>query len=173
MTSGRKAAGRRSLAAFWTALETLMVLLFLAMLAAMFLQVVARYAIGVGVPWTDETSRFLFVGQIFLGAAIAQRQGAQIRITVLLDLLPDTLRRALEIVSDLLLVAIALGLIFGAWGMAIRTADVAASTIDVSVSWLYTVQMVGVGIIALLAARDVWLTLTGSSRARDGGGGGA
>ncbi len=143
--------------AFWGAVEGVVVVCFVGMLAVMFLQVLARYALGVGVPWTDETSRFLFIGEIFLGAAIAQRNGAQITITVLLDILPDAARRTCEVASDLLVLAISLGLAWGAWGMIDRTASVMASTVPIPFAVLYAVQGIGILMVGALAARDAWV----------------
>lgn len=153
--------GRSSPASiFWTVIEVLMVLSFLGMLAVMFVQVVSRYAIGAGVPWTDETSRFLFIAEIFLGAAIAQRYGEQIRIVVLLDVLPNKVRRVFEIISHLCVIAISGGLIWGAWGMMSRTAQVMASTLPVPFAWLYGVQALGIVLLVLLVVRDMWRDIT-------------
>lgn len=154
MTSNRTAL-RSPTAVFWAAIETTMVVCFIGMLAVMFVQVVARYAVGAGVPWTDETSRYLFIGEIFLGAAIAQRYGEQIRITVLLDVLPDKLRRAMEIFSNLCVIAIAGGLVFGAYGMVQRTSNVMASTLPIPFAVLYAVQGLGIVLLVLLVLRDV------------------
>ncbi|KMK65051.1 TRAP transporter small permease [Puniceibacterium sp. IMCC21224] len=145
---------------FWTAVEVIMVASFLGMLAVMFIQVVARYAIGAGVPWTDETSRFLFIAEIFLGAAIAQRYGEQIRIVVLLDVLPSKVRQIFEIVSHVLVILIAAGLVWGSWGMIDRTSSVMASTLPVPFAWLYAVQGVGVVLMVLLVMRDLWKDIT-------------
>ena len=145
---------------FWTFVEALMVLSFLGMLAVMFIQVVSRYAIGAGVPWTDETSRFLFIVEIFLGAAIAQRYGEQIRIIVLLELLPRQARRIFEILSHICVILISAGLIWGAWGMMQRTASVMASTLPVPFAALYGVQSLGIILLVLLVCRDLWKDVT-------------
>ncbi|NDW04433.1 TRAP transporter small permease subunit [Jiella sp. 40Bstr34] len=140
-----------------------MTLAFIGMLVVMFVQVAARYVFAVGVPWTDETSRFLFIGEIFLGAAIAQRAGAQIRITILLDMLPRSARRVFDVIGDLLTVAIAGALVWGAVGMMQRTGSVSASTIPVSFSTLYLIQAIGIAMLVLLVLRDLVLTLFGRS----------
>ncbi len=142
--------------AFWRVVEIVMVGCFIGMLAVMFVQVASRYAFGIGVPWTDETSRFLFIGEIYLGAAIAQRYASQIRITVLLDVVPPNVRRICEGVSDILVAAISLGLAWGSWGMIDRTMNVMASTLPISFAVLYGVQGIGIVMVAVLALRDAW-----------------
>ncbi len=139
---------------FWTVIETAMILAFITMLGVMFVQVTSRYALGVGVPWTDETSRFLYITQIFLGVAVAQRYGAHIRITIMMDLLPPRLRRAAEAFSDILVLVITFALIVGAYRMMGRTSGVLASTLPVSMAMIYAVQGLGILLYALLVARD-------------------
>ncbi|WP_245413896.1 TRAP transporter small permease [Fulvimarina endophytica] len=151
----------RAAGAFWWALDALVIAMFVGMLVVMFIQVASRYALGVGVPWTDETSRFLFIGEIFFGAAIAQRYGAQIRITVLLDVLPDGARRAMEIFADILMAVIALLVAYGAVGMAQRTTAVTASTLPISFSYLYYVQATGLVLLVLLVLRDIGVRIAG------------
>lgn len=78
----------RALGAFWWLLTTVVVGAFGMMLLVMAIQVIARYALGVAVPWTDEVSRYLFLAEIFLGSVLALRYQEHIRITVVTDLLP-------------------------------------------------------------------------------------
>ncbi|WP_118134729.1 TRAP transporter small permease [Oceanicella sp. SM1341] len=140
---------------FWGIVEVVTIVSFFAMLAIMFIQVMSRYALGIGVPWTDEASRFLYIAEIFLGAAIAQRYGAQIRITVLLDVLPPRAAAVLEAISDVITLVVCAALVIGAWGMMERTANVAASTLPMPFAWLYFVQGLGVVLLGLLVLRDL------------------
>ncbi|MEF2552585.1 TRAP transporter small permease [Aurantimonas sp. A2-1-M11] len=132
-----------------------MTLAFIAMLVVMFVQVASRYALGIGVPWTDETSRFLFIAEIFLGAAIAQRHGAQIRITILLDLMSPRIRRWFDILGDVLTAGIAILVVAGAFEMMGQTQNVSASTIPVSYANLYLVQAVGLIMLIALLLKDI------------------
>ncbi|QDL94611.1 TRAP transporter small permease (plasmid) [Paroceanicella profunda] len=163
MTASRSSAApsvpARLAAGFWSIVETVTIVSFFAMLAIMFVQVMSRYALGIGVPWTDEASRFLYIAEIFLGAAVAQRYGAQIRITVLLDMLPPRTARVLEAASDVITLVICGAVIVGAWGMMQRTANVAASTLPIPFAWLYFVQGLGIVLLALLVLRDLAVKL--------------
>ncbi|MEC5292483.1 TRAP transporter small permease subunit [Aurantimonas sp. C2-6-R+9] len=128
---------------------------FVTMLVVMFVQVASRYVLGIGVPWTDETSRFLFITEIFFGAAIAQRHGAQVRITVLIDLLPEPIKRWFDIVGDVLTAGIAMTVVIGAYQMMGRTQNVSASTIPVSFANLYLVQAIGIVMLISLLLKDI------------------
>lgn len=140
---------------FWTVIETAMVIAFIAMLVVMFVQVVSRYALAIGVPWTDETSRFLYIAQIFLGLSIAQRYGQHIRITVALDLMGQRLRRMTEALSDLLTALICIALIIGGIEMIRKSGNALASTLPIPMSVIYGIQCLGIALYTLLVLKDI------------------
>lgn len=138
----------------WRVVETLTAICFVVTLLVMFVQVTSRYALGIAVPWTEEASRFSFIVAIFLGAALCQKNHLQIRITVLLDVLPARARRTLEAISDVLTILIAAALIVGAVEMAISSWNVSAATLPMSFGWLYVLQCIGLVLVVLVAARN-------------------
>lgn len=146
-------------ALFWRLLTTIVVCCFSLMLVIMMIQVIARYALEVAVPWTDEASRYFFLAAIFLGAVLAQRQREHISITILTDILPDKVRRVLAAISDAVCITVAAMLVFGAFSMMERTAGIYASTFDLSFSWIYSIQLVGLALMMLLSCRDLFLKL--------------
>lgn len=139
---------------FWRFVEVITGIFFLMSLLVMFTQVISRYVLGIAVPWTDEVSRFSFVIMIFIGAALCQRSGEQVRITILLDVLPIGLRKTLEGISALLTVVIGIALIVGAVKNAINTSGVQAAAVPISFAWLYVFQALGIFLLILIAARD-------------------
>lgn len=142
-------------AGLWKVVETFAVVCFLVTLAVMFIQVASRYALGIAVPWTDETSRFLFIAAIFSGAALCQRRAAQIRITVLLDILPQRLRRWFEMLSDVFTALIALALVVGCAEMARSAGNQRAATLPITFAWLYILQGITLFLVFAVALRDV------------------
>ena len=139
---------------FWKIIETAAVLCFLAALSIMFIQVISRYAIGVAVSWTDESSRFLFIGSVFLGAAFCQQRSAQIRVTVVLDLMSAARRRWFEVAQSLFTALVAAALVVGCIKMAINASNLRAATIPITFSWLYAVQGLGMALVLLVSLRD-------------------
>jgi len=89
------------------------VMLLLALLAAVMAGVVTRQ-LGDPVSWSDEAAQYLLVWTGFTGWMIGARAGEHIRITVLLDRLPDAARRWAEALIHLSVAALALGLLW--WG---------------------------------------------------------
>lgn len=141
---------------FWRFLTAVVVTCFSLMLVIMMIQVIARYALSVAVPWTDEASRYFFLAAIFLGAVLAQRRREHIRITILTEVLPDKARHVLAGISDAVCIGVAGMLLYGALVMMERTAGVYASTFELSFSWIYAIQFAGILAMMLLSCRDLF-----------------
>jgi len=68
-------------------LEALIVVLLVVMTVLMFAQVLGRYVFKNGLFWAEELSRFSMVYLVYLGAAIACKNGDHISVTILDELL--------------------------------------------------------------------------------------
>lgn len=152
---------------FWSFVENITRIFFLMSLVVMFIQVISRYVLGIAVPWTDEVSRFSFIAMVFMGAALCQRSGEQVRITILLDVLSPGIRNMLEGVSDILTVVIGIALIVGAVENAISTSGVQAAAVPISFAWLYAFQIFGILLLILIAAGDAFKRFSASANTGD------
>src|SRR5262249_45696968 len=65
--------------------------------------------------WAEEIMLYLMVGCVFLGNGVVAWSGRQIRMDVIVGMLPKQLREALDLFSELLLVLTALMLVFFSW----------------------------------------------------------
>jgi TRAP-type C4-dicarboxylate transport system permease small subunit len=79
-------------------LDVAAALLLLAVLAIILAQIVARYVIGVSMPWSEELSRLLFVWLILIAAAHTQH----IKVSLVEDWLSGRARRAWQVVLHLI-----------------------------------------------------------------------
>jgi TRAP-type C4-dicarboxylate transport system permease small subunit len=81
-----------------------------AMFGAVILVVAAgvfwRYVLGNPLTWTVEASRILFSWMVFVGAALAIKEGTHIRVSLLADRLPASGRKWLAVGYDLLTAAL-------------------------------------------------------------------
>ena len=146
---------RHPVGIFWALLTGIVVACFSLMLVVMLIQITSRYVFGVGVPWTDEVSRYLYISEIFLGAALAQRRHEHIAITVVTDMLPQFWKTCLATIADLVTIGVSAMLVFGAVHMMKVTKGIFASTFNMSFSYLYLVQITGIVLFAVLVLRDV------------------
>ena len=62
------------------------------MVIAIFIQVIWRYFLNNALPWPEEIARYLFCWGTYLAVAISMRGDENLRITILLDALPNPLR---------------------------------------------------------------------------------
>lgn len=58
--------------------------------------VLTRYVTERPAVWTTELSGILFTWVVFIGAMTAMRDGRHIRVTLLIDIMPETARRWIE-----------------------------------------------------------------------------
>lgn len=73
-----------------------------------FANIIGRYFFSVSIPWAEEIMLFLMVGCVFTGCCAVAWQGRQIRMDVLISLLPPTLRNLLALLSELVMIAAAI-----------------------------------------------------------------
>lgn len=75
----------RVLGTMRTVTNIIVVLLFGVVVAVVFAQVVARYALGSSIRWADELARFAFVWLVYLGGTITIREGKNVCFDLLLE----------------------------------------------------------------------------------------
>ncbi len=90
-----------------------------AMFAIICTNVVLRYLLNEPIFWAEEASNYLFVWIGFLSCAHATGEGTHIRVTVIVNLFGERVRRAIGLVMD----AIALAMFVSFAGPAWRALD--------------------------------------------------
>ena len=82
-----------------------------AMACCVMLQVVLRYAFSAAAPWAEEIAVYSMIGAVYLGACLATRERAHIRVSLLYNMLPPKPRLAAVILADMMWLAF-LGVVF-------------------------------------------------------------
>jgi TRAP-type C4-dicarboxylate transport system permease small subunit len=80
-----------------------------------FANVVGRYLFNHSIYWAEEVMVFLVVGCVFLGNGIVAWSGRQIRMDVIVNMMPPKLREALNLFSELLFIVAAAMIVVFAW----------------------------------------------------------
>jgi len=119
--------------------------LVVALLVCVSLGVVTR-ELGAPLIWTDELSRFLMVWLAVFGWVLASRKRIQVRIRYFQDRLPMSARRGVEIAIQLALVVLGALIAVYSVGLVIRNHDLEATSLPLSMSWMYA-PMVLAGIV--------------------------
>ena len=67
-----------------------------------FTNVVARYVFDASLVWATEMTIFVFLWSIFFGAAYCFKKDAHIAVTIVLDIVPSRIAKAMLIISHLI-----------------------------------------------------------------------
>jgi TRAP-type C4-dicarboxylate transport system permease small subunit len=115
---------------------TLSAFLF-ALLTAVFLTVLFRYALHKPLDWSSELARFLFVWISFLGMLEGVRLKAHIGITIIVDAFPREARRTLEIVINILIIIFLLVIIKEGIRLTGMNMDLLSPGLNIPEGWVY------------------------------------
>jgi TRAP-type C4-dicarboxylate transport system permease small subunit len=102
----------RGLVAGVQGLTAVLMLIAVALNAA---NIVGRYVFFSPIASAEEIMLFLLVGTVFLGNAIVGYEGKQLRMDVLLHAMPPAVRRTLDVLADLTMIAVCVVLIVIGW----------------------------------------------------------
>jgi TRAP-type C4-dicarboxylate transport system permease small subunit len=141
---------------FDLALRALACVLLVSLLLCVMAGIVSR-ALGNPFIWTDEGSRFLMAWLAGTGWMIAGRSRAHVRIRFFHDLLPARVWEATEVMIQL--ATVVFGLTVAGFGMAmvLRNTSIDATSLPVSMAWLYFPLIPASLLIAVQAAANaVW-----------------
>ncbi len=82
--------------------EVIGVVILGVLMTLIFIGVMMRLVLNSGLPWQEEISRIFYVIVVYLGASYGIRSQDHIRITVLLEVLPEKGRKILGIITDII-----------------------------------------------------------------------
>ncbi len=114
-----------------------------------FFQVIMR-RLGISVMWTEEMARYAYVGFVFLAFSVVTLHGKHIKIDMVFDKFPPTLRRYIDVSYHLLATAF---MIICVYSMTLNLTT-ARRVVTVTVPWLklnhlYMVVVIGMAFTVL------------------------
>jgi len=116
---------------------------------------------GLGEPliWTDELSRFLMVWLAVFGWIVASRKRIHVRIRFFQDRLPKRAHTAAELAIQSAMTLF--GALVAAYSVGLigKNHDLQATSLPISMAWMYLPMVIGGAITALQGASEVIETL--------------
>ena len=88
-----------------------------------FANIIGRYFFSVSISWAEEIMLFLMVGCVFTGCCAVAWEGRQIRMDVIIAMLPAKVRDFFHLLSELVLIASAVAVTAFAWPVIVQLAD--------------------------------------------------
>ncbi|MFN3651829.1 MAG: TRAP transporter small permease [Armatimonadota bacterium] len=112
-------------------------------------QVLVRRLLGFSLLWSEEFCTYSFIALTLIGAGAATHHRLHVRLTLLLDRLPD--RAPVERFSAWLLAAVLAGLVPGtaAFVMAVHRLAVRSPALQLPMSWLYALVPLALALYVL------------------------
>ncbi|PLS17346.1 hypothetical protein CVD28_12325 [Bacillus sp. M6-12] len=106
-------------------------------------QVFARYVLKSPLVWSEEVIRYLMIWIVMLGTAIVLRKGLLISVETILHIVPQKVRKAMEII--IILVNMVFLFILVRYGFTIMEvlSSQKAGALDIPVAWTYAAIPVG------------------------------
>jgi TRAP-type C4-dicarboxylate transport system permease small subunit len=153
----------RGVRALLAVIRVLSGVMLVASVALNFANVIGRYFFSVSIPWAEEAMLFLMVGCVFLGNGVVAWSGRQIRMDIVISRLPPKVREALDLFSELVLIATTVTIVIFAWPVIrdLAAFDQRSQAADFPLVIPQALVPIGLAIMALLVAARL---LTGQRR---------
>jgi TRAP-type C4-dicarboxylate transport system permease small subunit len=136
------------------ALRVIAGVLLIASVTLNFVNVVARYFFHASIHWAEEIMLYMMVGCVFLGNGVVAWSGRQLRMDVIVGMMPPRARDAFHRLAELALIVTSLAIVWFAWPVIrdLYQFDQRSQSAEMSM-WIPQIMVpLGLSIMALLVA---------------------
>lgn len=125
-------------------------------------QVFCRYVLNDSPSWTEPGAVILMSWFIFLGAAVGVRENNHMGFDVLLYVLPPAGKKWLRMISDIVIFAFGLGMIWYGGNLVGLTWATTLPALGISGAWDYAPLIGGGALITLFSLERILMRVTGA-----------
>lgn len=118
-------------------LEAILAGLLVAAVVVAFVAVIYRYALDSALSWSFEISLALLTYITFLGAYLALRKGAHLRVEILVDRLPRPVRGLAFLLNQALVGVLGWIMAWHGGRQVLRFTDQTTTVLEISTAWYY------------------------------------
>ncbi|HMM71419.1 MAG TPA: TRAP transporter small permease [Rhodocyclaceae bacterium] len=137
----REHVTRTSRLSFWDLAlripEILTVVVLVVLIVFLVISVISRYAMDLGMTWSDELARLLFAWLVLVGFALAVRHRANVGVDWFIAKLSTRARRAVTVVQDAVILAFSVVFTWEAWVTVGFSLMQRLPALDITTAWLY------------------------------------
>ena len=105
----------RGVRALVSVLRVLAGVLLVASISLNFANVIGRYFFNISIFWAEEIMLYLMVGCVFLGNGVVAWSGRQLRMDVIVAMMPAQVQKVLALVAELTFIVVAVAIVVFAW----------------------------------------------------------
>jgi TRAP-type C4-dicarboxylate transport system permease small subunit len=135
--------------------------MLIASVAINFANIIGRYFLSVSLSWAEEAMLFLMIGSVFLGAAPVGWLGRNIRMDVVVSLLPPRARKIFELFADLVTIATCVTLAIFAWPVMTMLAELDQRSESANIPLVIPQAVVPLGLLLMALLIAVRLIVQG------------
>ncbi|MDF2997093.1 MAG: Tripartite ATP-independent periplasmic transporter DctQ component [Xanthobacteraceae bacterium] len=146
---------RTTIAAFYRALEIIMVLCMIVMLVMVFGNVMLRIFFNTGIDLSEEMPRFAFVWMTFLGGIVGLHKRAHLGVDLVVQALPVLGRKICWGISQVIMLVCSLYIFYGTWLQHEIIAGNSSPVAQISTLWVYGVSYVTGAAIAIICTANL------------------
>ncbi len=139
-------------------------IMLLASVAVNFVNIIGRYLFSASISWAEEAMLFLMIGCVFLGAGPVGYLGRHIRMDVAVLSLPARLRKALEVLSELITIATCIMLAIFAWPVVTMLAELDQRSDTANIPLVIPQSALPLGLVLMAFLIAVKLIVRGGAR---------
>ena len=105
----------RGVRALVSVLRILAGVLLVASISLNFANVIGRYFFNASIFWAEEIMLYLMVACVFLGNGVVAWSGRQLRMDVIVAMMPAQVQKVLALVAELTFIVVAVAIVVFAW----------------------------------------------------------
>ena len=141
----------------------IMVVTFIIMVTSCFVQVVNRNIFQIPVSGFEEAAKYSMVYMVLLGTEMGLRDGTQISVTAVVDMLKGTTRKVVMILSKGIVVLVSVALFYQSMGLVQRQiiSGQLSPGLQIPMSVPYFALVLSFGIITLVQGFTLLMMITG------------
>lgn len=117
--------------------EILTVAVLIVLILFLVISVVSRYAMDLGLTWSDELARLLFAWLVLVGFALAVRHRANVGVDWFIAGLPAQKQRVMKVLQDLIILGFSVVFTWQAWVTVGFSLMQRLPALDITIAWLY------------------------------------
>ena len=126
------------------------ILLFL-MTIAIFLAVIERFVIAMGLTWVEELARYLSVWAAFIGAGLAVKKNAHIGIEAFVSILPSKGQKLDALIVDVIgfIFSLVVGCVGAGFIVKLHMQGTTSPALGIPITWAYASVPFGCALMAI------------------------
>ncbi len=147
--------------------QWLLMLMLLTMTCVMFAQIIWRYLLQSPLVWSEELALLLMVWMTFLGSALMLERKEHVAIDLLVEWLPPSLNRLMQIIGAFVVLTFNLALTYGALLIVETAREAIMPGLKISSAWQYMGVLIGGGLLVLVSIEALLQALFGTAETQE------